>query len=154
MSILKGRKSSVLYFDTEKELLIIEDHLRSYRVMQLVLLFTCVISCSLILVKEDLSFWFGFMIGAFIALALCAAYYYAFRTSVVKNIPFNDIESIISSTLFLKNDRRLTIKLKDNRFRNIITMDQLEIDRLFNSFKEVDIVVEKRTSFSLLPLNF
>ncbi|MEO9502800.1 hypothetical protein [Nonlabens ulvanivorans] len=154
MSVLKGRKSSVLRFDTEKQILSIEDHLRSYRKMQIVLLCSSILWCTVIIINEVSSFWLGFLIGAYVAVALFAIYYYLFKSTVVKSIPFNEIEELISITLFSKNDRRLTLKLKSERYRNLIIMNQSDINLIIDSFKEIAIPVRERTTFNLLPLNF
>nr|WP_152565667.1 hypothetical protein [Nonlabens ulvanivorans] len=154
MSVLKGRKSSVLRFDTERQILSIEDHLRSYRMMQIVLLCSSILWCTVIIINDISSFWLGFLIGAYIAVALFAIYYYLFKSSVVKSIPFNEIEELISITLFSKNDRRLTLKLKSERYRNLIIMNQSDINLIIDSFKEMAIPVRERTTFNLLPLNF
>ncbi|MBF4983547.1 hypothetical protein FNJ87_04115 [Nonlabens mediterrranea] len=154
MSILKGRRSSVLKFDMENRTLIIEDHLRAYRVIQIVLLISSVFGCALILLKEKSSFWLGLLIGSFIALALFAIYYYLFKSSVQKSIPLEEIEILISISLFSVSDKRLTIKLKSEGYRNLITLNQSEVDHVIESFNEASIPVVNRSNFSLLPLNF
>ncbi|GAL77047.1 hypothetical protein JCM19275_3659 [Nonlabens ulvanivorans] len=108
----------------------------------------------MIIINDISSFWLGFLIGAYIAVALFAIYYYLFKSSVVKSIPFNEIEELISITLFSKNDRRLTLKLKSERYRNLIIMNQSDINLIIDSFKEMAIPVRERTTFNLLPLNF
>ncbi|GAK94253.1 hypothetical protein JCM19298_1381 [Nonlabens ulvanivorans] len=108
----------------------------------------------MIVLNEVSSFWLGFLIGAYIAVALFAIYYYLFKSSVVKSISFNEIEELVSITLFSKNDRRLTLKLKSDRYRNLIIMNQSDINLIIDAFKEVHIPIRERTTYNLLPLNF
>ncbi|GAK91164.1 hypothetical protein JCM19297_2609 [Nonlabens ulvanivorans] len=117
-------------------------------------MFSSILWCTVIIINEVSSFWLGFLIGAYIAVALFAIYYYLFKSSVVKSISFNEIEELISITLFSKNDRRLTLKLKSDRYRNLILMNQSDINLIIDAFKGVHIPIRERTTYNLLPLNF
>lgn len=154
MSFIGKRKTAVLKYDEATQTLHIKDSAFFYRMVQMILLGSSTCLVSVFIFKEVSISWVAILAVVYIVFAVLVIGLYVVKTSTTNTIAVNDIEELIITKILMSSSQQLSIKLKNGKYRNLMGNDNNELAPLIRTFKDLEIPVNPRRKYQLLPLNY
>lgn len=159
MSFFPGRKTSQLsIYDATNELVII-DNASYYRLIQMFIVVVAPLSSVLLLqtsfeTQGWISILKGFLIGSFSVAVPFLLFCYFFKSSAAYRIRLNSIEELLVFKTLVTKEDRLSVKLKNGKYRNLILNPYETSDSMIAYFEGLNVPVNRRENYSFLPLNY